>query len=334
MVRKLVLSAVALLVLAGGGLYLAAQLSPWPKVLLIRHSFDKGAAAASAALEKHVPLDISSRPDLEYAPGDPEARLDVHYPSRLNGTAETLPAIVWVHGGAWVSGDKAQLGNWLKVLAGKGYVAFSVGYSIAPGATYPTPVRQVLAALRYVRENAADLHVDPAHIVIAGDSAGAQIAAQVAAMIASPDYARSVGIETGLPPDSLVGAALFCGPYDLTIPDYDGPFGGFLKTVAWAYSGRKDFLADPNFAMASVTKHVSPGFPPAFVSAGNVDPLLPHSQLLVERLTAAGVPVDTLFFPADHAPPLGHEYQFDLEGAAGGLALERLTAFLARVTAR
>jgi acetyl esterase/lipase len=153
-------------------------------------------------------------------------------------------------------------------------------------------------------------------------------------MIASADYAQAVGVETGLPPDSLAGAALFCGPYDLTIPDYDGAFGGFLRTVAWAYSGRKDFLADPDFAKASVTQHVAPGFPPAFVSAGNGDPLLPHSRLLVEKLHAAGVPVDTLFFPADHAPALGHEYQFDLDGAAGRLALERLTAFLANVTAQ
>jgi hypothetical protein len=46
-------------------------------------------------------------------------------------------------------------------------------------------------------------------------------------------------------------------------------------------------------------------------------------------MTGKGVAVDTLFFPADHSPPLPHEYQFNLEEAAGREALERLTAFLA-----
>ena len=45
-------------------------------------------------------------------------------------------------------------------------------------------------------------------------------------------------------------------------------------------------------------------------------------------MATAGAEVDTLFFPDDHQPPLGHEYQFDLDGDAGRLFLERLLAFL------
>jgi hypothetical protein len=46
-------------------------------------------------------------------------------------------------------------------------------------------------------------------------------------------------------------------------------------------------------------------------------------------LTAHGVDVDALFFPADHEPQVGHEYQFDLDQAPGQQALERIVAFLA-----
>ncbi len=78
----------------------------------------------------------------------------------------------------------------------------------------------------------------------------------------------------------------------------------------------------------SVVPHVTPAFPPAFVTVGNADPLRPHSELLVEKLRASGVEVETLFFPSDHDPPLGHEYQFALDTSEGRLFLERMLAFL------
>ncbi|MGH2555680.1 MAG: hypothetical protein ACRDHO_08195 [Actinomycetota bacterium] len=61
---------------------------------------------------------------------------------------------------------------------------------------------------------------------------------------------------------------------------------------------------------------------------GNVDPLRPHSELLAEKLRAVGAEAETSFFPDDHRPPLGHEYQFDLDTDEGELFLERLLMFL------
>jgi len=56
----------------------------------------------------------------------------------------------------------------------------------------------------------------------------------------------------------------------------------------------------------------------------------PHAELLAERLHAQGVETETLFYPSDHEPPLGHEYQFDLDSEAGQFFLERLLTFLRR----
>jgi acetyl esterase len=77
-----------------------------------------------------------------------------------------------------------------------------------------------------------------------------------------------------------------------------------------------------------VTDYVTENFPPSFISAGNADPLLPHSLTLADRLEQLGVPVETLFFATDHEPGLGHEYQFVLDSEAGQLALERSVEFL------
>ncbi|MBX9631358.1 MAG: alpha/beta hydrolase [Burkholderiales bacterium] len=308
--------------------YIAFQVSPWPAVLLIRLVFDKGATDASQALEKHVPASIVEHRDLRYDAKDPDALVDVFYPKEIEGSDRPLPTIVWIHGGGWVSGTKGQIANYAKVLAHRGFTVASVDYTIAPRGTYPTPVRQANAALAFLTSNAKQLHVDPSSFVLAGDSAGSHIATQLANTIVSPAYASALGILPSLQRSQLRGMVLFCGAYDTKRINLEGPFGGFLRTVLWAYSGSKDFGTNPRFATASVIDHVTGDLPPAFVSAGNADPLLPQSKALVEKLRGLGVRVDSLFFPDDYTPPLSHEYQFDLDADAGRLALERAIRFL------
>jgi acetyl esterase/lipase len=202
----------------------------------------------------------------------------------------------------------------------------NLDYTIAPEGTYPTPVRQVNAALGFLVRDATRLGIDPDRLIIAGDSAGAQIAAQVANLVTSPDYARRLGIAPAIRPGRLRGAILFCGPYDLELMGD----GWFSRTTTWAYSGRRNHRGDASFQLMSVARHVTGAFPPSFISAGNGDPLLPHSIAMADALLARGVPVDTLYFRG-HRPALGHEYQFDLDSAPGQEALRRATLFARRV---
>lgn len=309
----------------------AFRVSPWPGVMVIRFIFDRGSAAASAGLEKHLPAGVGERLDLRYDPADPDARLDLFFPASGSAAAaspEAWPVLVWVHGGAWVSGDENQIANYARIVAARGFAVASVNYTIAPEARYPTPVRQVNAALGYLTRESAALSIDGSRIFLAGDSAGSQIAAQIAALTTDPDYAKALGITPAVPAKSLRGLALFCGGYDLATISTEGPFGGFLRTVLWAYSGHRDFKNAPRFETFSVAQYVTVKFPPAFISAGNADPLLPQSIKFAERLRSLGVPVETLFFPEDHEPPLPHEYQFNLDTAAGREALEMLVRFL------
>ena len=95
-----------------------------------------------------------------------------------------------------------------------------------------------------------------------------------------------------------------------------------------AYFGAKDFMADPRVETFSVLHHVTPSFPPSFISAGNADPLEPHSRALAASLEAQGVKVDALFFPDDYVDALPHEYQFNLDNEAGQHAMDRSVAFL------
>ena len=314
---------------AAGALAVAARTTPWPSALVIRAVFDRGAARASASLEKHVPRDLVEVTDEAYDVTSPDGRLDVFRPVR----EEPLSTIVWVHGGAFVSGSKGDVANYLRVLAGRGLATVGVDYSIAPGARYPEPVRQVAAALAHLVDHADRLGVDTRRMVLAGDSAGAQIAAQVALLVTDPDYAREVGIDVELPASSLRGLVLFCGAYDFTLAQGSTRLGSWLiDTAIWSYLGSSRRHDERTTRQGSVPEHVTSSFPPSFVSAGNGDPLLPHSVALVEALDRYGVDRETLLFPEDHEPRLGHEYQFDLDTHDGREALDRCVAFIHRVT--
>lgn len=297
--------------------------TPWPSVLVIRAIFDAGAAEASRKLEDRVPPGLRVQRDLIYDPADADARLDIIRPPQGVASSAT---ILWVHGGGFVSGRRSDIENYLKVVAGRGFTVVNVDYSIAPEARYPTPVRQVNAALGFLSANATRLGVEADRLILAGDSAGAQIAAQVAAIHSSPAYAEATGIAPAIPRASIAGTILFCGPYDLDLMSD----GWFTRTTTWAYSGSRDHRRNADFQLLSVVDHVTADFPPSFISAGNGDPLLPHSVAMVEALRARGVAVNTLFLPA-HDPPLGHEYQFDLDTDAGRHALDRAIAFARRV---
>lgn len=324
MLRKAVVIVPVLLL---AGLLIAALVSPWPSVLAVRYVFDRGAAKASAALEPKVPVDVAVEAGLPYDPANDALRLDIY---RGSHAAPDGLVVVWFHGGGFVSGRRGDVANYLKILAGRGFTVVNVDYTIAPGATYPDPVRQANKALAYLVQNSARLGIVADRFVLAGDSAGAQIAAQTAAMIANPAYAEALGIVPALEADALAGALLYCGAYDLEGMGEAGGgiVGWFVDSVGWAYSGERDWRNAEHFQTISIPPHLTPVFPPVFISAGNADPLEPQSRAMSRALQDRRVVVTELFFAKNHEPPLGHEYQFDLSGPAGQEALDRSASWL------
>ena len=288
------------------------------------------------------PVTRSSRPDgvasitdEHYDPGHPDARLDVYFPSSTT-PYEGLPTVVWIHGGAWVAGRKEDAAPYFEMLALEGLTVVAVEYSRAPRARYPTPIRQVNDAIAYVREHADRFHVDRGRIFVAGDSAGAQISSQIAALTTSPPYAAELGIVPSLPPDELRGVILFCGAYDVggvaryprALPD--AALRLFVRTVLWAYTGTRDRYSATLRQMSTID-HATGDFPPTFISGGNADPLTDvHSRPFAARLVDLGVDVTALFYATDHAPALGHEYQFRTESVDGQRAFEALVGFVKR----
>src|SRR5260370_39950556 len=164
--KRFLLWSAGIFVVLAIAVILAFRLSPWPSVAIITYMFSKGDQASEAALVKHVPAGIVSQRDIAYG-GAKDEVFDLYY---QQGTKAPQPTIVWVHGGGFVAGSKNGIANYMKVLAGHGYTTIAVEYSKGYGITYPKPVEQVNTALGFIARNAADFKVDPATIVLAGDS--------------------------------------------------------------------------------------------------------------------------------------------------------------------
>jgi acetyl esterase/lipase len=117
---------------------------------------------------------IDHRPDLTYATHDGVTLAgDLYLPSG----AGPFPALVAVHGGGWIQGARSQFQYWGPYLAERGIALFSISYRFATKdkKTYPQAAQDVMAAVQYVRGEAAALKIDPNRIGLFGASAGAHL---------------------------------------------------------------------------------------------------------------------------------------------------------------
>jgi acetyl esterase/lipase len=189
--------------------------------------------------------------------------------------------IIWIHGGGCGAGDVPASCSFCSPA---GFVAVAINFASRPRFTRRW---QAMAALRFVADNAARFSIDPNRVFLGGDSAGAQIAAQVAALVTNPAYVRAVGVAPTIDPARLRGVALCCGPYDPALADDAAPFHGFLTTILWSYSGTRDWRSSRSFSNIAIGGHLTADFPPTFITVGNADPLAEHSRARGRALRTA-----------------------------------------------
>jgi acetyl esterase/lipase len=193
--------------------------------------------------------------------GDPPARL--------------RPALVFVHGGAWIIGSKSFQGlPMLQHFAALGWVCFSINYRLSPAATFPDHLTDVKRAIAWIREHAAEHGCDPNFIVISGNSAGGHLASLAA--LTADDRRLQPGFEDA---DTSVSACLsFYGVYDLAD-----------RFAHWHNRGLQDLLeryvmkarlaeAAERFNDASPLSHVGAQAPPFLVVHGDCDSIVPVAE--------------------------------------------------------
>lgn len=259
--------------------------------------------------------------DVRYHESD-NAFMDFYYPKDATGP---LPVVLWIHGGGFIGGSKDSRQNYGMVLANGGYLVANINYALAPEQLYPGPVIQANEALNFLTEAAAQYGGDMERIFVGGDSAGAQIASQLAAIQSNPALAETMDLAPAISSEQLRGAILFCGLYDMqTVRESGFPNIDFFLN---AYTGAESFEAFGNIHEMSTIQHATADYPDVFISAGDADPLEPQSVALAESLRSKGVDVTDVFF-RDTGKNLKHEYQYALDTNDGQETLSKTLDFL------
>ncbi|HWD56517.1 MAG TPA: alpha/beta hydrolase fold domain-containing protein [Acidimicrobiales bacterium] len=210
-------------------------------------------------------------------------RLDV-YRSRL-APPQKAPVMVYVHGGAWVIGDKREQGKPMMFeLVARGWVCVAINYRLSPKGTWPDHIVDVKKALAWVKEHISEYGGDPAFVAISGGSAGGHLCALAA--LSAGDPAFQPGFEDA---DTAVQACVpFYGVMDLTSsPEGSAIFGpGLLEMLEKTVMKVKEADHPEVFRAASPTYRVQAGAPPFFVLQGKNDTLVPveTARTFVERL--------------------------------------------------
>ena len=208
---------------------------------------------------------------------------------RPYGAGERPPVVVYLHGGGWTIGDLQTHDEPCRALAaGTGAVVVSVDYRLAPEHPFPAAVDDAYAAACFVAGNAEDLGVDADRLVIAGDSAGGNLAAAVS-LLARDRSGPTIALQVLIYP--AVDFDFDSGRWPSLEENATGYFL-HLETMRWfadCYGGTGLLAGDPRAAPIRATDHA--GLPPVHVSVAGFDPLRDEGLGYAEALARAGVPV-------------------------------------------
>jgi acetyl esterase/lipase len=214
--------------------------------------------------------------------GELQLRLDLAMPATGDGP---FPAVVCIHGGGWVGGDRRQMSQTIATLAARGYVAIAPDYRLAPDHRFPAAIEDCKAAVRWLRSNARAYKINPDRIGAMGFSAGAHLACLVGVTN------RDDGLEgEGGNPDqsSQVQAVVsFFGPTDLTRPVFgkETATANFIPLFGGTLAEKPE-----EYRRASPMVYVRKTPPPFLLLHGSADRIVPSEQAtaFAERLQKAG----------------------------------------------
>ena len=225
--------------------------------------------------------------------------LDVYTPADALGS---LPTIVSIHGGGYVYGSKEIYRRYGMDMARRGFAFVNFNYRLAPKWKFPTPLHDTNAVLHWICKNAARYHLDPDRIILLGDSAGAQLTSQYAAMAANPQYASLFRMD--MAPVTIRCVGLFCGMYDMAANG-----ARERKGLTLDYLGRKIPADDPRF---DVLKNIDGAYPPAFLATACHDFLRPCAEPMYNFLREKGVAAQYRCYGTEEDESIGHVFHVNI----------------------
>ena len=246
----------------------------------------------AARVSDQLPAGVVAREDLTYADRNEHAlHLDLYRPA----CNDLLPAVLLIHGGGWVAGDRQMERPFAKRLASRGYVTVPVSYRLGVDGRFPAPVHDLKAAVRWLRAQAGEFGIDSSRIGAVGASAGGTLATMLGV---TNDLAEMEGREGSPGFSSAVQAVV---DIDGTVTFMDNALiqnaenvpGPYWEYVHGTYSSsRAIWLA------ASPLYYVSRrSAPTLFIKSSAPEPVLTGRDEMAGRLDILGIDAASVKFP-------------------------------------
>ncbi|MGN6221498.1 MAG: alpha/beta hydrolase fold domain-containing protein [Microbacterium sp.] len=247
-------------------------------------------------------------------PGFRPLLLDVHVPE----SADAPPVLLWIHGGAWLFGDRRlppemwPAGALFQKIVDAGFAVATLDYRHSREAPFPAQLHDAKAAIRYLRRFAGDLGIDADLLVVWGESAGAHLAALVGLTGGQPEWDGEDGVRAG---DTRVTAVVdWYGVHDAVHLELRAlPVDPAAVPPSHAVTfGREPLLtltegselgADAVRLCSPIT-HIRADAPPFLLVHGELDALVPveQSEVFADAMRREGASVDFRRVPgADHS---------------------------------
>jgi acetyl esterase/lipase len=280
--------------------------------------------------------------DIRYASVSPAQQLDIYLPNEGDGP---FPVLLRIHGGGFEMGDKRDV-NLPPFLRGveRGYAIVSVNYRLSGEAVFPAAVRDVKAAVRWVKANGTRYSLDGRRVAAWGDSAGGHLAAMVC-VTDGVDMFDDPSLGNAEQPSGVQAAVDWFGPIDFSTMDEQRDVNGLPQllpspgVVPWPQGSPAGSQGSPEarylgapvaevpelVRVANPMTYAGPGMPPLLIQHGRLDPLVPVQQseefarVIRERVGAGRCELDIL----DTAGHGGPEFEADAN-------MDRVFAFLDR----
>ena len=232
-----------------------------------------------------LPEGVDWRRDIIYSrpSANRELKADLFLPDSGSGMR---PAIVYIHGGGWRAGNKQAFRRQAAHMATRGFVGLCIEYRLSREAKWPAAYEDAQAAVKYLRDNARALRVDPERIGAAGGSAGGHLAALLGT---NPEF-------------RLAAVAAFNPALDLVDLGKDAP--GSSNSIVDFLGSR--YVDNPElWRAASPSRQVSARSAPFLFLHGTRDETVPYAQSVQMREALSKLGVVAELFSADGA---GHGF--------------------------
>ena len=248
-----------------------------------------------------LPEGVDECRNISYGPHGDGNLLDVYCP---RGTTGPLPTIVSIHGGGYVYGSKEIYRRYGMDMARRGFAFVNFNYRLAPKWRFPTPLCDTNAVMAWICANAQRYHLDPKRIILVGDSAGAQLASQYAAIVTNPGYASLFPLK--VPKITIRALGLNCGMYDVA-----AQAKGHRKGIILDYLGKKNCIS-PDDPRLRVLENITADYPPAFITTACHDFLRDAADPMGRFLSGKGIPCAVKCYGSEEDSSIGHVFHVNI----------------------